>query len=100
MRSCADPTARHIEPCSVANGGCLRSSNLARPGARLLGCWKCGNPVCANCSLVITLAKKGLRRFCHDCLEALDGNDVRVMTHIARQAGYRKWNPVLREAEL
>lgn len=100
MRWCQHVTAPHFEPCSVVNGHCLRSAGLMHPGARLLQCWKCANPVCANCSLVIRIEKKGLRRFCHDCVEARDGNDIRVMIHLARQAGYRTWNPILREAVL
>lgn len=77
------------EPCSVVNGACRRAANMmCSPLARLHPCWKCANPVCVNCSIVIQIPKKGRRRFCHDCIEALDGNDTRVMEHLRRLAGY------------
>ncbi len=50
-------------------------------------CHSCGDPVCANCSLVTTREGKRVR-LCHSCYEREVGNSDRVMAHLHKLAGY------------
>lgn len=67
--------------CTVVNQHCLAPAD-GEKNARCT-CIICGNPVCKNCSLV--LSKK---RMCHNCIEGIDGNSYRVLEHIYVQSRY------------
>ena len=51
------------ERCHVANGEC--------EGATLLECFRCGLPVCRECSDVIPYLRYRHKRICDDCQEEL-----------------------------
>lgn len=53
-------------------------------------CFKCGESVCKNCSLVVSYYHYGKKRLCHSCLEEEDGNDAQVIAHLANIGN---WSP-------
>jgi hypothetical protein len=50
-------------------------------------CFACGNPVCPNCSVLISYYDYGRKRVCHRCVcEHFGHEDPRPMAHLERLA--------------
>lgn len=77
------------EVCSVVDEFCLLPANLEPQRRTNVRCFGCGQPVCANCSLLTTWYTFGRQRICHNCLRELhDQADPIVLEHLYLLAGY------------
>ena len=77
-----------VETCTVVDQHCLSPANLSPRVAVRASCFKCGQPVCVNCSSRRRYMSYGIVRLCNDCQVELDGNDRIVMARIARMSGH------------
>ena len=72
--------------CNVADQFCTHPANGERTPILRTECYACGLPVCKNCSVRTTYYNYGTKRLCHTCLEAYQGNEQGVMSHLTRLA--------------
>lgn len=73
--------------CDVVDAGCEAPPGLAglTKGCRCT-CFKCGNPVCKNCSRIRPYLRFGRRRICLNCVEELERDQRRRAPHLTTDA--------------
>lgn len=83
---------RKHEPCVVVDSISCRAPAEWPPHRKLPTCFRCGQPVCVNCSLRVMYLTYGRQRLCHLCLDELDDalprDQRRAHRHLLRLAGY------------
>jgi hypothetical protein len=72
--------------CSVADQQCIAPANLKDEDlpSQLGECFRCGLPVCRNCSSRRKYAGKRHVRLCNNCQVDIDGDDKIVLARIWR----------------
>jgi hypothetical protein len=79
----------------VDSTDCKAPPSFGGEYVRVGTCYRCGLPVCTNCSLRVRYLRYGQRRLCHNCLDEIDReagiprDQRRAHRHLLRLAGYK-----------